>query len=334
MKILFYDIDNIELEYFLNNSLNVVEPYFFKIPLNKKTYIDKKYSNAEAISVFVQSELSKEVLEQFKELKFIFLRSTGYSHVDLKFCKENNIKVFYVPEYGSDSVAEYVFALLFNISRNVTKASSDLKNGNIDKEELTGYELKNKNIGVIGAGAIGKRVLDIAQAFKMNTFTYDIAKDGNYNYVSLDKLLNLSDFVVLCCPLNDSTKYLINRNTINKMKTNAVLINVSRGEVVEVESIYDAIVNKKLKGAGLDVIECEQTLCMKYKDCNKKYEIKANCAKKYLFSSKLLQMDNIIITPHIAYNTYEAKNKIVKTTIENIKSVFDINSGTKNLILL
>ena len=334
MKILFYDIDNIELEYFLKNSLNIIEPYFFKIPLNDGTYIDEKYSDTEAICVFVQSDLTADTLRQFKNLKYIFLRSTGYSNVDLKYCKAKDIKVCNVPEYGTDSVAEYAFGLLINVSRNILKACSDLKNGIINKESLTGFELKNKNLGVIGAGAIGKRILDIAKAFKMNTFAYDVIKSGYYNYVSLDELLKVSDFIMLCCPLNDSTKYLINRDTIDKMKENAVIINISRGETVEIESMYNAIVNKKLYGAGLDVVECEQTLCAKYQKCFSKESVKSNCLKKYLFSSKLMQMENMIITPHIAYNTYEARKRTVDVTIENIKSVFDINPGAKNLILL
>ena len=334
MKVLFYNVDNYEFDYFLKNSFNLIEPYFFKISLNTKTYIDNKYIDAQALSVFVDSDLDKEVLEKFKNLKFIFVRSTGYSNVDLKYCKSNNIKVFNIPDYGSDSVAEYIFALILNISRKILKANEELKRGYIDKENLIGLELKEKTLGVIGIGSIGKKVLEIASGFKMNTMSYDIKQENGYRFVPLDKLLRNSDFIVLSCPLNVSTKYLINYEAFSKMKKNAYLINASRGEIINTESLYDAIINKKIMGAAIDVVECEHTLCAKYKECEEKETIKSNCLKKYLLNTKLMQMENVIITPHIAYNTEEAKKRIVDITIENIKSSFDINSGTKNLVLI
>lgn len=334
MKILFYDIDNFELEYFLKNSINFVEPYFFKIPLNPNTYIDARNKDAESLSVFVQSDLTKEVLRQFENLKFIFLRSTGYSNVDLNYCKEKNIKVFNVPNYGTNSVAEFVFALALNVSRKILKANYELKDGIIEKEALVGVELNSKTMGVIGLGAIGKRVYEIASGFKMNVLAYDVAKTGEYNYTTLDNLLKNSDFIAITCPLTNSTKYMINHNSFLKMKKNSILINVSRGEIIETESLYDAIVNKKILSCALDVVECEQTLCKLFEKCSKKDNIKSHCAKKYLFNSKLIQMENVIITPHIAYSTIEAKEKIVKITTENIKSSLDINYGTKNLILI
>ena len=334
MKILFYDIDNFEHEHFLKNSLNSIEAHFFKLSLNESTFIDKKYQDTEALSIFIQSNLTKEVLSKFKNLKFIFLRSTGYSNVDLEYCKSNNIFVFNVPNYGTNSVAEFAIALILNISRNIIKANDELKNGYIDKEALTGFELNSKTLGVIGVGAIGKRVLEIAHGFNMKSVAYDIIKNGDYDYVSIDELFKEADFIVLTCPLTSKTKYLINHKAFLKMKKTAFLVNVSRGEIIETESLYDAVVNKRILGAALDVVECEETLCKIYDKCLKNEIIKSDCIKKYLFTTKLMKMGNIIITPHIAYNTVEAKKKIINTTIENIKSSFNINSGTKNLVLV
>ena len=334
MKILFYDVSDFEFDYFLDNSIKTIEKYFFKIPLNNKTYVDKKYADCEAISTFVDSFLDKETLSKFKNLKFIFLRCTGYSNVDLKYCSTNGINVFNVPEYGTNAVSEFAFGLILNISRNIIEANSNLKLGQISKVDSVGFELYKKTLGVIGAGSIGKRVLDIAKAFNMNTLAYDTIENSDYNYVTLDELLKKSDFIVICCSLNSETKHLINRSAFLKMKKNAYLINVSRGEVVEIQSLYDAIITKRIQGAALDVVECEETLCAGYRECIKKDNIKSNCLKKYLFITKLMQLKNVIITPHIAYNTHEARKKLADITIENIKSSFNINSGTKNLVLI
>jgi len=334
MKVLFYDIDNLELEYFLDNSINLVEAKFFKTSLNSNTFIPDEFKDTEGLSVFVQSELSKEVLNNFPDLKFIFLRCTGYSNVDINYCKLRNIKVFNVPEYSSYSVSEFVFGLILNVSRNILKSNNDLKKGIIEKEALTGVELNSKTIGIIGIGSIGKKVADIAKGFNMKVIVFDINKNKDYNFVSMDNLLKNSDFIVICCPLTPTTKHLINHNSFLKMKKNAFIINVSRGEIIDTKSLYDAIQQEKIKGAGLDTVECEETLCKLYKNCTKDDNIKSNCSKKYLFNSKLLKNDNVIITPHIAYNTLEARKRAVKITLENIKSSFDTNSSPKNLILI
>ena len=334
MKILFYDMSAFEHEYFLKNSLNLLEPYFFKNPLNSSTFVNEKYKDCEAISVFVDSELDCETLSQFENLKFIFLRCSGYSHVDLKYCKANKIHVFNVPEYGSNSVAEFAFGLILNLSRNIISANSKLKKGKINRDDLIGYELNNKTIGVVGVGVIGKKVINIAKGFNMNILCYDIKEKEDCNYLPFDELIKQSDFIVICCPLNKNTKYMFNKSTISKMKRTAFLINVARGEIINTSALYDEIANKKILGAGLDAIECEQILCKLYDKCSKKDMVKSNCTKKYLFASKLLQKENILMTPHIAYNTYEARQKIVEITLQNIMSCFNINYGTKNLILI
>lgn len=334
MKILFYDTDDFEFDYFLENTFNLIEPYFFKISLQKSTYIDEKYSDCEAISAFVNSDLSKEVLSKFKNLKFIFLRCTGFSNVDLKYAKSKNIKVYNVPNYSTTSVAEFAFALILNISRNISFAKENLKKGNIDIALLTGHEISNKTIGIVGLGSIGKKISHFAKSFDMNVLAYDIKQDAEYSCVDLDYLVKNSDYICISCPLTEQTRHLINRDKISKMKNSAFIINIARGEIIETEALYNAIVNKKIKGAALDVVECEQTLCKVFDECNNKDIIKSNCFKKYLFISKLMQSDNVLITPHIAYNTFEAKKRTVEVTIQNIKSCFDINSGTKNLVLI
>ena len=334
MKILFYDMGDFELDYFLDKIPNKVEPVFFKKTLNSSTYIDEKHFDAEALSVFVTSNLNSEVLSKFKNLKYIFLRCVGFSNVDLNYCKENNIYVFNTPNYGNSTVAEYAFTLILMLSKKILQSKNDLSEGKVERDEITGIELFDKTLGVVGAGAIGKEIISIAKGFKMNVLVHDLYENESFNFVSFDELLIKSDFVVISCPLTESTRKMFNKEAISKMKKTAILINVARGEIVDTEALYNALVNKKLFSCGLDVVECEEMLCETYKKCSKNDSLKEHCLKKYFFIQKMMQLDNVIITPHNAYNTTEAQKRILDMTLENIIASFDIKSGTKNLVLI
>ena len=334
MKILFYDVKKIELDYLLEKNIKNIEAYFFNDLINDTTYVDEKYLDCEALSVFVTSQLNKNALSKFKNLKFIFLRCVGYSNVDLDYCKQNNIHVFNTPNYGNSTVAEYVFSLLLALSKKIIQTQNALKIGEIEQEKLRGVELFSKTIGVIGVGAIGRKVINIAHGFGMDVLAYDICRNGAYNFVELDELLKKSDFISINCPLTEQTKNLIDRVAISKMKKNAIIINTARGEIIDGEALYYALAEGKIKGAALDVFECEEYLCQNWKKCHKNIELKSTCLKKFFFNQKLLQLDNVIITPHNAYNTMEAQKRILEITIENIKSSFNITSSVKNLVLL
>lgn len=334
MKILFYDVKKFELNYLLEKNIENIEFYFFKDLINESTYIDEKYLDSEALSVFVSSQLNENVLSKFKNLKFIYLRSVGYSNVDLKYCKQNNIYVFNTPNYGNSTVAEYAFSLLLTLSKKIIQAKNSIQNGEIEQENLRGIELCSKTIGVIGVGAIGRKVINIAHGFGMDVLAYDINKNGAYNFVELDELLKKSDIISINCPLTDQTRNLIDKIAISKMKKSAILINTARGEIIDSEALYYALAENKIKGAVLDVVECEEYLCQNYKKCNKNIEIKQACLKKFFFNQKLMQLDNVIITPHNAYNTYEAQKRILDITIENIKTSFNISYSAKNLVLI
>ena len=258
MKILFYDIKKLELNYLLEKIPNNIEPYFFKNILNSSTYVDEKNLDADAISVFVSSNLNKETLEKFPNLKFIFLRSVGYSNVDLDYCKDKEIYVFNTPNYGNSTIAEYVFSLLLTLSKKITCATSAIKKGDINQEELRGIELFSKTIGVIGVGAIGRKVINIAHGFGMDVLAYDIHPNGAYNFVSLDELLSKSDFISINCPLVEKTRNLIDEIAISKMKRNAIIVNCARGEIINTQALYYSLINGKIKGEALDVVECEE----------------------------------------------------------------------------
>lgn len=332
MKIIFYEIRDFEFDYLLDKIPNTIEPVFIKQSLNPSTFIDEKQKNANAISAFVSCELTKEVLEQFKNLKYIFLRCMGYSNVDLDYCKEKNITIFNTPNYGNSTVAEYVFCLILSLYKKIMKTTVDVKKGTLDANDLMGEELCSKTLGVIGAGNIGRKVINIAHGFNMKVLAYDKNKSGAYNFVELDELLSASDIVTLSCPLNLETRGMINKYTLSLMKPTSVLINVARGEIVNTKDLYTALINKKLAGAGLDVIECEELFCQTRNKCENFDNLKNYCLKKYFYIQKLLQLENVIITPHNAYNTKEANKRILNITLDNINSCFQTENSLNQVV--
>lgn len=334
MKAAFFDVKPYEKEYLEKNCDFELEKIFFPHSINCDTELDEKTLDCEILSVFITSSLSKKVLEKFKNLKFIVLRSVGFSHVDLSYAKEKGINIFNAPHYGDHSIAEYTFALLLNVSRKTIEASIDIKNQTIDDNKYQGIELFNKTIGVIGTGAIGKKVVQIARAFNMNVLCHDINQTEGYEYVSFDELLKNSDIISINCPLNENTLHMFNENAFNKMKKGVVIINTARGEIIDTYCLYKALKEKIVSYAAMDVMECEDVL---YENKENKIDInliKEKCFKNHYVAYKLLNMKNVLITPHIAYNTKEAATNILKITVENLKSSIKFTTGAKNLILL
>ncbi len=336
MKTVFFDIQPYE-EKFLKKAVEKhFEAKFINSPLDINYKIQDEIKDAEILSVFITSTLSSDVLEKFPNLKFILTRSVGFSHIDTKYCKEHEIYVFNTPHYGDYTVAEYAFAILLYTIRKIGKAQNDVKTDDIIMNEYTGVELFNKTIGVIGAGSIGKNVLDIAKGFRMNTLAYDIYQSGEYNYTTLDELFEKSDIISINSPLTKENYHLINRETISKMKDGVILINVARGEIIDTEALYDALLSKKVAYAALDVIECEEILCTENQKCKGLENIKEACLEKFYINQKLLTLPNVTITPHMAYNTKEAIERILFMTGENLLSClnFDAKTGAKNQVLL
>ena len=336
MKTVFFDVQPYEEKFLKKAVENDFDATFISAPLDENYEISKDINDAEILSVFITSTLSENVLKKFPKLKFILTRSVGFSHIDMKYCKEHEIYAFNTPHYGDYTVAEYVFALLLYTARKIGKAQNDVKTDDIIMNEYTGVELFNKTIGVIGAGSIGKNVLDIAKGFRMNTLAYDIYQSGDYNYCTLDELFKKSDIVSINSPLTKQTHHLINKETISKMKNGVIIVNVARGEIIDTEALYEALLNKKIAYAALDVIECEEILCTENQKCKGLENIKEACLEKFYINQKLLKLPNVTITPHMAYNTREAIERILYMTEENLRSCLNFNpkTGAKNLILL
>ncbi len=318
MKIAFFETKSWE-EIFLKKSFKKYALKFFSEPLNEKNV--KEIKNFDIISVFIYSQINKSTIEKLPKLKLISTRSTGFDHIDLKTAKKNNILVCNVPFYGENTVAEHTFGLILSLSRNICKAYSRAKNGDYSIEGLKGFDLKGKTIGVVGAGHIGIHVIRIAKAFGMNILVYDVKKDFSlsealgFDYVSFEDLLKKSDIISLHAPYNKRTHHLINKKTIKLIKKGALLINTSRGGLIETEALIQALNKKIISGAGLDVLEGEGFIKEeKQLISESRPEILSSLVKNHI----LLSRDDVIFTPHIAFYSQEALERILKTTIENI----------------
>lgn len=332
--ILFFNIDFKVDKKLVNFNIDNYNVLFFEQSIENVNFEDANLDNVEIISVFTSSNLDYNILSKFTNLKCIILRSTGYNNVDLAYCKEHGIKIYNIPSYGDKTVSEYAFGLLLTCIRHINKSFIDLKNCKISNDKYIGFELYQKKLGIIGLGKIGKHIAKIANGFNLQIFAYDINYDDkfteeyNVKKSNLDDLLMKCDILIITLPLNKNTYHLINKEKFELMKENMTLINVSRGEIVVTEDLYNALLDKKVAYCALDVLECEQNICPRGYTSSIEC-IDYECMKKTLINHKILNLNNVIITSHIGYNTYEAINNIQNTTIENIKNYIngiDINS--------
>lgn len=323
MKISFFGIKRSESfeKRYIQNRLKKHKLLFFKDHITEENI--KKAKNSDIISVFINSKVTKEVLKQFPKLRMIAIRSTGFDHIDIKTCRRRKIVVANVPFYGENTVAEHTFGLILSLSRHIHKSYVRTMRDDFSIEGLTGFDLKGKTLGVIGAGHIGLHVIKIAKGFGMNVLAFDMHKNKfvaevlGFEYDDFDTLLNKSDIITLHTPLNKYTRHIINKKNIQKIKKGAILINTARGELVDTNALYDALKSKKLAGAGLDVIEGEQFVKEERQRLHKEKHIKW---KQLLRDYEIFKMDNVVFTPHNAFNSKEAIRRIVDTTLDNIVS--------------
>lgn len=334
--IVFFDVKEVE-KTLLGSLSDKYSIEFVESPVLKKGDLKDEYKDAVIISVFTSSRLTAEVLSEFKNLKLIALRSVGFSHVDTDYCKQNNIKVVNTPHYGDYTVAEFAFSLLLNLVRKVCQANSNLKKGDTSNEYL-GMELFDKTIGIVGLGGIGSKAVKIASGFSMKILAYDIykneqlIKDYGVEYVDIDYLCKNSDIISLHAPATKENYHLINEKRIETMKDGVVIVNTARGELIDSQALYAALLNGKIKGAALDVIECEEAIGHYCPYFNNRDCVDINCLKKTLINHKLLQLPNVIITSHVAYDTKEAINRILNITVQNINDFYNGEELKNNVV--
>lgn len=319
IKIAFFDTKEYDRKLFDEYNKNYgYDITYFESNLNTETApLTKGY---DAVCIFVHDKVDEHTFNILEEngVKLVALRCAGFNNVDLE--HKGNIRVVRVPEYSPYAVAEHAVALLLNVTRKLYKSYQRTRKYNFTLDGLLGFDIHGKTVGVIGTGKIGKVFIQIMKGFGTNVIAYDVYKDENaskelgFEYVELDELFAKSDIISLHCPLTPETENIINSENIKKMKDGVVLINCSRGKLIDTDSLIKEMETGKIGGVGLDVYEDEDEFFLR--DMTNSYKRDKNL-------SILLSMPNLIITSHQAFFTREALNKIASDTCQNIKEIFD-----------
>ncbi|MFZ2152931.1 MAG: NAD(P)-dependent oxidoreductase [Microgenomates group bacterium] len=323
MKIAFFGVKSWERKIIEEQIINLdtVGVGIFEKELHEDMDLANNY---DIVSVFVYSHLDKKILDKLPNLKMIATRSTGVDHIDVEECKKRKIEVMNVPTYGSNTVAEYAIAMLLTVAKRIVPAHQSVEEGEFSPEGLTGLDIFGKTLGVVGVGKIGQNVIRIAKGLGLKILAVErsrdekLAKKMGFKYVTLEECLAQSDFVTLHVPAIPETRHMINLKNIRLMKRGSILVNTSRGKVVKTEAIIWALSNKILWGAGLDVTEDEdllESVAMVSSTRPTKDDL-----QEVLTYHLLRDRDDVVFTPHNAFNTQEAIGRIIGTTIENINS--------------
>ena len=324
MSIYFFETSHFEQQY-LKKHLHPETLHFSSDPLTTAAQAQGIAADAEIVSVFVRSKLGVDVLDSLSHLKMIATRSTGFDHINVPAAESRAIPVCNVPTYGENTVAEHTFALILALSRHLHKAYVRTVAGNFSLDGLQGFDLKGKTLGVVGVGHIGEYVMRIAKGFGMTLLASDPVMDMtkadhfDFTYTTLEDLLSRSDIVTLHAPSSPSNRHLIGAHNIAQFKRGALLINTARGDLVDTEALVHALDDGILAGAGLDVLEGEEVFSEE-----KQLLLNPNASeeslKRALRNRSLLQRPDMVITPHIAFDSVEAVERILDTTIANIKA--------------
>ena len=319
IKVAFFDAkayDKPSFEHY--GKLHDVEFRFLETKLNADTV--ELARGCDVVCVFVNDDVSAAIIDKLYGygVRLIALRSAGYNNVDVH-AAFGKIHVVHVPAYSPYSVAEHAMALLLTSVRRIHKAYNRTREFNFSLNGLTGFDLHGKTVGVIGTGKIGRIFIDICRGFGMNVIAYDLfpAKDSGIEYVPLDRLLAESDVISLHCPLTDETRHMIGRDAIERMKKGVVIVNTSRGGLIDAEALLEGIKARKIGAACLDVYEEEADIF---------FEDRSGHILNDDLLSRLISMPNVIVTSHQAFLTEEALHNIAETTVNNIVSCFE-NDG-------
>ena len=315
MKLAFFDTKPYDVPGFERYALPAgIEIKFFEPGLNIDTV--SLAAGFDAVCVFVNDVVSADVVQKLYELgvKAIVLRCAGFNNVDIKAC-QGNLRVFRVPAYSPHAVAEHAIALLLTVNRHTHKAHNRTREFNFSLQGLTGFDLYGKTVGIIGTGKIGKVFADICKGFGMKILAYDKYPNPELGleYVPLEELFVQADILSLHCPLTEETNHLINADSLSRMKDGVVIVNTSRGGLVNTEDLIAGIKSGKVGAAALDVYEEEGELF---------YEDFSGHIVQDDKLVRLIAMPNVIVTSHQAFLTREALDNIAQTTVNNLVRFF------------
>lgn len=313
MRILFYDTKTYDRDSFDRQLANFtgIEIDYVKGDLAPKSAVMAK--GYDAVCAFVSSDVGAETLQVLHEhgVRLVLMRCAGFNNVDLEAAKGFGIKVFRVPGYSPEAVAEHAMMLALAANRHVHKSYVKVRENDFSLGGLMGINFYQKIAGIVGTGKIGAAMARICHGFGMKVLAYDVYKNPSLNfveYVSLDELLAKSDLISLHCPLTEETYHLINRDTIRKMKDGVIFVNTSRGGLVKTDDLIEGIRAHKFFAVGLDVYEEESANV---------FEDRSDEILEHSTTARLLSFPNVIITSHQGFFTEEALSAISQTTLEN-----------------
>ena len=314
MKIAIFEADKECQEVFKDLDAHID---FYTEDINHALKSEQEY---EAISIFIHSKITKEMLDLLPNLRYIQTRSTGFDHIDIDACKKRGIIVSNVKGYAGPTVSEFAFSLLLNITRKTYKAVQRTKEGNFYYKDLLGCELYGKTIAIIGLGTIGKALAKIAYGFGMHIKAYTRHFDEEFcqklaiQKCSYPQILKDSDVIVFAVPLTQETFHMLSSDNVDLISDSAIVINVARGEIISLEALQK--LQSRIFALGLDVIENEK-------------ELFTTKPSKVL---KLIQQENLLYTPHMAYYTHEALQRIREFSRKNLKN-FIAHKEIKNRVV-
>ena len=331
MKILFFDLRESEKEFFRENIYPDFDISFKEDSLTEKTKLsNEEYEKTCILCVYRSSILSQKVLSKFKNLRMIATRSHGFTHIDLDYCVKNRINVLNIEQYGEEAVAEFALGVIIDLTRKIKNAMIDIRKHNIDPKKYEGELLNKKTIGIIGCGKVGIRLAKIADYFDMKVLVSSYKESPKFekicNVVPFDNLLSESDIIYLHMPFTTENYQIIGKEEFKKMKDGVYIINTSSVELLNMEALYNNLLTGKVKGAGLDILESDYIKGRTKELGNETMSTKEN----YQITEKLLDMPNVLITPHLAYNTKEYINYVLETTFNNIRD--NVKGEYKNRI--
>ncbi len=319
MKIAFFDSKPYDIEAFEKYIDDKIKIKFFETKLTEDTA--ELAAGCDAAIVFVNDTVNAAVIDRLCALgvKAVALRCAGYNNVDIKYAYKK-IHIFHVPAYSPYAVAEHAAAMLLTSVRRIHKAYNRTREFNFSLNGLTGFDLHGKTVGVVGTGKIGKVFINICKGFGMKVIAYDKFPAEGINYVSLNELFKESDIISFHCPLTKETVHMLDKDTVGLLKKGVIIINTSRGALIDAEALLEGIKSRKIGAACLDVYEEEADIF---------FEDYSGHILDDDVLARLISMPNVIVTSHQAFLTKEALSNIAETTMGNLKKFFE-NAGCEN----
>ena len=328
VKMLLFDYRETERAFFEKHEFKDLDITFYEDPLNVQTLeqiSQEVRDSAAVISVFITSEVTGDVVNAFKNLRLISTRSTGFDHINSRACRSKNIAITNVESYGATSVVQFTLGLIISLVRNIIPAHNFVKAPETSCKAFVGRDLTKLTLGVVGTGATGAAISYIANAIGMNVLAYDLNEKKELEeiveYVDFDTLLKDSDIITLHLPYTGYNKNMFAAKEFEAMKDTAYFINTSRGELVSLKDLFVALESGCIKGAALDVLTCEKFSF----HCTRFFEtigISPNCAEEVVVLQDLMKLSNVIVTPHIAYETQDAIELILEKTMHGVSDYF------------